>query len=270
MKQSIFIIDDDSVDREFFKIMFGLYGFRIDVADSPEQGLRLLKERKPDLIFIDSHLTQGDSLEIVKTIKYDTEYTDISSVPIMMLSEDRNPDTKLAGYEIGVEHYITKPYNFLEILARVRVVFRAQELKGQVVNRERRLALVESLNSSLVYFSRHLRTPMLDLHTKANIILQNPSSSSDKEVIDYITRVREEAEATIMALDNLEHEVNELSCKGEEMKSNELTPEWLEQKYREHFSQYHDEVVKMQYERGLINGQEHTQTDDRHDDSNRA
>ena len=262
MEKSIFIIDDDSVDREFFKIMFSLYGFTVEVADSVEQGLRLLKERRPDLILIDNHLPQTAGLDIVRTLKNDKEFAGVADVPVMLLSENTNPDNKVAGYEIGVEDYIIKPYNFLEILVRVRAVFRSQALTSEIIARERRLALVESLNSSLIYFSRHLRGPMLNLQTQANMLLEQLDTDSAKHppagetVLEFVKLVRKNVKETITALDGLEDEVNDLSSKGAEIKGDELTPDMLEMKYRKHFTQHHARVIEMERERTAKEGEE--------------
>ena len=74
---------------------------------------------------------------------------------------------KIEGFELGIEDYITKPFNFSEVLARIRAVLRNRELAVQVLNRERRIALIESLNKSLLYFTEHLKHPVDELLTAA-------------------------------------------------------------------------------------------------------
>ena len=87
---------------------------------------------------------------------------------------------------MGVEDYIIKPYNFLEILARVRAVLRTRELAQQLVRREHRITLIESLNSSLIYFSRRLRDPMRQLLEKSTQIEEG--STPEKGVDDHVNR----------------------------------------------------------------------------------
>jgi len=56
---------------------------------------------------------------------------------------------KIQGFELGIDDYITKPYNFSEVLARIRVVLRNRELYAQIVVRESRLSLAEELNKDI-------------------------------------------------------------------------------------------------------------------------
>lgn len=248
VEKFIFIVDDDSVDREFFSIMFPLFGFRIQTADSPQQGLRLLRDTVPDLILVDNHIQKFNSLEIVHQIKTTDEYANVRSVPIMLLSRTGDPQAKMAGYEVGVEDFIVKPYNFLEILARVRAVLRTQDLTAQVIKRERRVTLIESLNNSLIYFSKKLRSPMLELITKSEFLM---SAQRDKHVVEFLEKVKLHAESTVAALDGLEDEVHELLGQDQQLKSEQVTLEVLEEKYRSHFKRYQDQYLKLHTERPL-------------------
>ena len=245
MNKGIFIIDDDSVDREFFSIMFPLFGFRIHTADSPGQGLRLLRDSVPDLIIIDNHIANFNSLETVRTIKSSDEYAPVRAVPVMLLSHIDDAEVKIAGYEAGVEDFITKPYNFLEVLVRVKALMRSKDLTEQIIQRERRMTLIESLNNSLIYFSKNLRSPMLELIAKSEILTSTHDQSSHERIAEFCRKVRMNAESTIATLDGLEDEVHELLTQEKQLKSEEITPEVLEEKYRSHFSRYQEQYVKL-------------------------
>lgn len=248
MDRFIFIVDDDSVDREFFSIMFPLFGFDVKTADSPQQGLRLLRTLAPDLIFIDNHIEQFNSLEIVSQIKTDDIYKHLHTVPVMLLSHSGEPKAKVAGYKVGVEDFIVKPYNFLEIIARVNSVLRARDLTDQLVHRERRVTIIESLNNSLLYFSKNLRVPMLELISKSSSLLDGCDSTSDTQLIQFLETVKLHAESTIATLDGLEDEVHELLNKDQQLKAGQVTPEVLEEKYRSHFDHYQEQYAKLHEE----------------------
>ena len=256
MEKFIFIVDDDSIDREFFSIMFPLFGFRVQTADSPQQGLRLLRDLTPDLILIDNHIKGFNSLEIVTKIKTADEYKNVHTTPIMMLSHVSDPQAKMAGYEVGVEDFIIKPYNFLEILARVRAVVRTKDLTEQIIQRERRMTLIESLNNSLIYFSKNLRSPMLELITKSEFLLNAHRNNHDEHIVEFLKKVKLNAESTIATLNGLEDEVRELLSEDEQIKSEQVTLEVLEQKYRSHFNRYQEQYIKLhQKESGMSAGE---------------
>ena len=83
---------------------------------------------------------------MTKALKGDAKFHDI---PIIMFSALDDVKDKLEGYELGVEDYITKPFNFSEVLARIRVALRNRELFAQIAVREKRLGLAEGLSGEL-------------------------------------------------------------------------------------------------------------------------
>ncbi len=240
----ILIIDDDPIDREFFRVMFPLFGFQIESVEAPAQGLRILKKEEYDLIFIDYHIPGKSAISFVQRIKDSTEYVHNRLTPIMMLTDNRDPENKIEGYEAGVEDYIIKPYNFLEILARVRAVLRTRELARQLVRREHRITLIESLNSSLIYFSRRMREPMQQLLDKAAGL--NGTEQQNNVLADLMQLVRYIAESNLAALDSLENEIHELLQKGTRLKDEEVTPELLEEHYRKHFHHHQQRYSELQ------------------------
>jgi DNA-binding response OmpR family regulator len=84
--------------------------------------------------------------EVTKTLKNDPKFHEI---PIIMLSALDDVKDKVAGFEAGVDDYITKPFNLTEVLARINAVLRNRQLFAQIALRETRLALAEELNKDL-------------------------------------------------------------------------------------------------------------------------
>jgi response regulator RpfG family c-di-GMP phosphodiesterase len=84
--------------------------------------------------------------EITKILKKDPNYKNVS---IIMLSALDDVKDKVAGFEAGVDDYITKPFNFTEVLARINAVLRNRALFDQIKVREARLTLAEELNRDL-------------------------------------------------------------------------------------------------------------------------
>jgi DNA-binding response OmpR family regulator len=84
--------------------------------------------------------------EVTKNLKNDPKYREI---PIIMFSALNDVKDKVAGFELGVDDYITKPFNFSEVLARIKATLRNRELFAQIAVRESRLALAEELNKDM-------------------------------------------------------------------------------------------------------------------------
>jgi len=182
---------------------------------------------------------------LVRQIKENDEYSPIRVVPIILLSNSDDPESKLAGYEIGVEDFFVKPYNFLEILTRIKALMRAQDLTEQLLQREHRMTLIESLNDSLIYFSKNLRPPMLDLIAKSNLLLSTYSENNYSQIIEFCKQVKANAELTISTLDRLEGRVHELLSKDQQLKSSQLTPQALEEQYRSHFIRHQEQFLRL-------------------------
>ena len=234
-KGKILIVDDEQINLDFFDVMLSKLGFVVERAEDGEEALERIKEGRPDLVILDNIMPKLSGWEVTRTIKQSPEYAEVSGVPIIMFSAMDDVKDKIEGFELGIEDYITKPFNFSEVLARIKAVLRGRELTQQVLQRERRIALIESLNKSLVYFTGHLREPVQEIITATTEL----DHTDPEQVGRFVELVRNEIEATLASLDGLEDEVRDLQSKGDELKSREVTMEMLEEKYQKRFDQYH-------------------------------
>jgi len=226
----ILIVDDEQINLDFFEVMLTKLGFEVAKASDGEEALDAVAEHVPDLIVLDNIMPKLSGWEVTRTLKRDERYAQYSGIPIIMFSAMDDVKDKIEGFELGVEDYITKPFNFSEVLARIKAVLRNHELSQQVVQRERRIALVESLNSSLVYFTRHLKDPMLQMREAA----ENVAVGDPEAVARFVALVQKEVTQTLATLDGLEDEISERTRRGDEMREGEVTLDDLEEKYQKH------------------------------------
>jgi DNA-binding response OmpR family regulator len=145
-QKKILIADDETVNLDFFEVMLSKLGFVVEKSDNGIETLEKVKKFQPDLIILDNIMPGMTGREITKTLKNDPNFRDIS---IIMLSALDDVKDKVAGFEAGVDDYITKPFNFTEVLARINAVLRNRALFDQIKVRETRLALAEELNRDL-------------------------------------------------------------------------------------------------------------------------
>jgi DNA-binding response OmpR family regulator len=155
--KKILVVDDDQVNREFFPLMLSKLGFTVAEAADGVEALEKLPDFYPDLILLDNVMPRMDGFELTKRLKNDPQYREI---PIIMFSALDDVQDKLVGFELGIEDYITKPFNFTEVLARIKAALRNHELFSQIVVRDSRLNLAETLSSdmkqSLSDITRHI------------------------------------------------------------------------------------------------------------------
>ena len=100
---AVLVIDDDAAVRDLMARFLGKEGFRIVTAASGEDGLRLARELRPDVITLDVLMPGMDGWSVLAALKADAELADIPVVMLTML-DDRN-----LGYALGAADYLTKP-----------------------------------------------------------------------------------------------------------------------------------------------------------------
>jgi DNA-binding response OmpR family regulator len=118
MKQRILVIDDDERLNVLLTRFFDGYGFETITATHPEQGLKLLRQKAPDLVILDIMLPGMNGFEVCKLIRT------TSDVPIIMLTAKGDLMDKVVGLELGADDYIAKPFEPREIVARMQSVLR--------------------------------------------------------------------------------------------------------------------------------------------------
>ena len=145
-QKKILVIDDEVINLEFFEVMLTKLGFVVEKAENGEEGQAKVKKFSPDLIIMDNIMPKMSGWELTKILKADPKYQEI---PIIMLSALDDVKDKVEGFELGIDDYITKPFNFSEVLARIRAVLRNRELFAQIVARESRLTVAEELSADM-------------------------------------------------------------------------------------------------------------------------
>lgn len=121
--QNILIIEDEPDIAESLRYNFEREGFKTNIAESGEKGLRLaLNEHSaPSLIILDLMLPGMSGLELCRRLRREPQ---TRKTPIIMLTAKAAEADKVAGLELGADDYIIKPFSVKEVLARVRAVLR--------------------------------------------------------------------------------------------------------------------------------------------------
>lgn len=113
---TILLIDDDATLLELLCDHLKTAGYRPIPAESGASGLRWFDQTLPDLVILDVMMPGLDGWEICARLR------ETSHVPIIMLTAKGQEVDKLRGFRLGVDDYVTKPFSFAELAARVRAV----------------------------------------------------------------------------------------------------------------------------------------------------
>jgi len=241
LKGKILIVDDELINLEFFDVMLSKLGFTVEKAADGEEALEKVVETNPDLLILDNIMPKLTGWEVAKKLKQDKEFRKYRQLPIIMFSAMDEVQDKIEGFELGVDDYITKPFNFSEVLARIRAVLRNKDLARQISRRERRIAVVESLNNSLIFFTKHINKPVTKLLEAARDL--NPANPD--ETVKFVELAKKESQEILATLRGLEDEIKELQTKEDKLKRGDTTVEDLEKKMQKHLKNWKKRNEKL-------------------------
>lgn len=118
MGKRVLVVDDEKLIVKGIRFSLEQDGMEADAAYDGEEALKLAKEHTYDLILLDLMLPKLDGLEVCQQIR------EFSDVPIVMLTAKGEDMDKILGLEYGADDYITKPFNILEVKARIKAIMR--------------------------------------------------------------------------------------------------------------------------------------------------
>ncbi len=119
MAEKILIVDDDIDTLKLVGLMLERQGYRIAVASNGALGLNKAAAERPDLILLDVMMPDMDGYEVTRRLRTDPA---LAHIPIIMFTAKTMVDDKVAGFEAGVDDYLTKPTHPAELTAHVKAV----------------------------------------------------------------------------------------------------------------------------------------------------
>lgn len=122
----LLLVDDDAEIRSSVRLGFELQWRDLAFVEAANgtDGLRLVEEERPDLVLLDVGLPDIDGYEVLRQLRA------FSSVPVIMLTARDEPIDRVRGLEAGADDYVAKPFDHLELMARVRAVLRRLDLRA--------------------------------------------------------------------------------------------------------------------------------------------
>ncbi len=118
----VLVVDDDPNIRELISIFLSGEGYTVIEAETGQEALTLLEENNIQIVVVDVMMPEVDGYELTKEVK---KYYDI---PILMVTAKGESQDKLKGFDLGVDDYVVKPFDPLEIVARVKALLRRFQL----------------------------------------------------------------------------------------------------------------------------------------------
>lgn len=119
MNARILLVEDNIDVAEGIRYNLELEGYEVHHAEEGDEGLRLARSVRPDLIILDLMLPGIDGFQILRTLR-----TDGLTTPVLILTARGEQDDRIRGFRLDADQYVTKPFDLLELLERVRSLLR--------------------------------------------------------------------------------------------------------------------------------------------------
>ncbi|MCF0127850.1 MAG: response regulator transcription factor [Pseudobutyrivibrio sp.] len=118
MGKKVLVVDDEKLIVKGIRFSLEQDGMEVDCAYDGQEALDLARENEYDMILLDVMLPKLDGFEVCQSVR------EFSNVPIVMLTAKGDDMDKILGLEYGADDYITKPFNILEVKARIKAIMR--------------------------------------------------------------------------------------------------------------------------------------------------
>jgi DNA-binding response OmpR family regulator len=117
-KVHVLVVDDEKMIRSLLKMSLQRMGYEVTTAEDGAEALDLFQTHSFDLVLLDILMPNVDGFTVCSEVRR------VSDVPIVMLTALNRPDDIVRGLELGADNYITKPFTFKEVEARIRAILR--------------------------------------------------------------------------------------------------------------------------------------------------
>ena len=164
MAKRILLVDDEPLILKGLRFTLEQEGYEILTAADGEEALQVFFEQQVDLVLLDVMLPKLDGIQVCQRIR------ESSNVPILMLTAKGEDMDKILGLEYGADDYMTKPFNILEVKARIKTVLR--RAAQPAANEEKKIITVHDMEVNIVNRSVTLGGKEVRLTAKEFDLLQ--------------------------------------------------------------------------------------------------
>ncbi len=192
---NVLMVDDTPANLELLTVMLRVRGYKVRAAVSGKLALQAARNNPPDLILLDINMPGMNGYEVCAELKADERLKDIPVIFLSALSETMD---KVKAFGAGGVDYITKPFQFEEVEARVETQLELRKQKRRLQENYDKLRELEKMRDALVHMIIHdLRSPLTGIQGFLELIGENAKGSLSPEHIRYIAEALKSAKQMI-------------------------------------------------------------------------
>ena len=182
----VLVVDDEKLIVKGIRFSLEQDGFEVDCAYDGEEAIELAKKTEYDIVLLDVMLPKHDGFEVCQAIR------EFSDMPVIMLTAKGGDMDKILGLEYGADDYISKPFNILEVKARIKAIIR-RSLKAKRQKREEPSSMIGSGDLKMDTEGRRVFIGEKEINLTAKefdlleLLVRNPNKVYSREaLLNYV------------------------------------------------------------------------------------
>ena len=182
----VLVVDDEKLIVKGIRFSLEQDGFEVDCAYDGEEAIELAKKTEYDIVLLDVMLPKHDGFEVCQAIR------EFSDMPVIMLTAKGGDMDKILGLEYGADDYISKPFNVLEVKARIKAIIR-RSLKAKRQKREEPSSMIGSGDLKMDTEGRRVFIGEKEINLTAKefdlleLLVRNPNKVYSREaLLNYV------------------------------------------------------------------------------------
>ena len=192
---NVIIVDDTPANLQLLTGMLKERGYKVRPVPSGRLALQAAKNDPPDLILLDIMMPEMDGYEVCERLKADNR---LREIPVIFISALNETMDKVRAFGVGGIDYVTKPFQFEEVNARVRTHLELQRQRRQLKESYEQMRRLEELRDNLVHMIVHdLRSPLTGVSGFLDLALSFEKETLTEEGLDYLRTAKRSTMAVI-------------------------------------------------------------------------
>lgn len=197
----VLMVDDNPNNLALLGYSLKKNKYRVAEAENGQKALEFIEHTKPDIILLDVMMPGLDGYDVCQRLK-DNE--DTKNIPVIFLSAKSDSESTLKGLKIGAVDYIGKPFNKLELIAKIKTHLELKRTREELAAMNSQLQEANASKDKLFSIIAHdLRGPIANFNAMIETLVDDPDSFEKEEAFDLLSDLKKSTSGTLNLLENL-------------------------------------------------------------------
>ena len=184
-KNTLLIVDDQKINHQALEMSLTQQGYHLAFASSGVEALEIVAQQPPDLILLDIMMPGMDGFEVCQRLKSNSQW---QPIPIILVTALSSKADLARGLDVGADDFLSKPFNRLELRARIRSMLRLKKQYDRLEAQKQQLEAALQLREDMVHMLVHdMKSPLTAVSVYSDLLLNNSEiSTQNRERVQAI------------------------------------------------------------------------------------